>query len=156
MSEWKLIDQDDFRNILTQRKNALLKQGDVYGSMAGTISGVIKLLDEAPNIYPSFLVIQELREKLSRYEQAEQEGRLVELPCKIGTPAFWQHMDCEQPYKPENCIDHEGSCDKCPHRVPTAIPIEFNYQDIPRFGKTVFLTREEAENALKERENNGL
>lgn len=28
--------------------------------------------------------IEELREKLARYEQAEAEGKLVKLPCKVG------------------------------------------------------------------------
>ncbi len=33
-------------------------------------------------------IIQQLKDKLSRYEQAEEEGRLVVLPCKVGDTVF--------------------------------------------------------------------
>lgn len=71
MSEQRLIVQGEFRDILSQRKEALLKQGDVFGSMAGTISGVIKLLDEVPAIDPEMLpIVQGLRANIVILEEA--------------------------------------------------------------------------------------
>lgn len=47
--------------------------------------GVDVLLAYQPTIDPKTLpIVKELREKLARYEKAEQEGRLIKLPCKIG------------------------------------------------------------------------
>ena len=60
---------------------------------------------------------------------AEERGELVRLPCKIGTPCYkiWQF----------------GSARK-------VIDWVFDYDDIPRWLVDTFLTREEAEAALKE------
>lgn len=89
-----------------------------------------------------YIMRKSLEEKLSKYETAEKEGLLVKLPCKIGTPAFYMYLDCKQPHKHEYCTDHKGGCKNCPHREPKFIPVQFDYGDIPRFGETVFLTRD--------------
>ena len=64
--------------------------------------------------------------------QAEKDGRLVVLPCKPGAPV-WEIGDFDG-----------GNLKKRP----------FSVEDMSfwRFGTTVFLTREEAEAALKKRE----
>lgn len=64
--------------------------------------------------------------------EAERDGRLVVLPCKVGTPV-WEIGDFDG-----------GNLKKRP----------FCVEDMSfwRFGTTVFLTREEAETALKKRE----
>lgn len=64
--------------------------------------------------------------KLRDYEDAEEQGLLVRLPCKVGTPVFIIEKYAD------------GS-----HIVPDM----FDYYDLSAFGKTVFLTREEAEEA---------
>ena len=69
-------------------------------------------------------------EKLAEYETAEEEGRLVVLPCKVGDVV---HV-LRQSWNGWN-IDKK----------------KFTYGMIGKFGKTVFLAREEAEKALKER-----
>lgn len=69
--------------------------------------------------------------KLEEYENAERQGRLVILPCKIGTPIY----AIRQSWNGYN-IDRK----------------KFSYGMIGKFEKTVFLTREEAEKALKEME----
>lgn len=103
-------------------------------------------INSQPTINPESLpIVQELRKKLARYEKAEQENRLIELPCQIGSTVFWRYMDCERPYKPGNCSDHKGLCDTCSHKTPVAISIQFDYKHIPLFGEKVFLTKEEAE-----------
>ena len=89
-------------------------------------------------------------EKLSTYEDLEEQGLLVRLPCKIGDDLY--------------CIVN-GEVKKLKVHsfgVPDfeITDIEFKYVDgfkIVRFvgelGKTVFLTREEAEKKLEELKN---
>lgn len=89
-------------------------------------------------------------EKLSTYEDLEEQSLLVRLPCKIGDDLY--------------CIVN-GEVKKLKVHsfgVPDfeITDIEFKYVDgfkIVRFvgelGKTVFITREEAEKKLKELKN---
>ena len=82
-------------------------------------------------------------EKLAEYETAEEEGRLVVLPCKVGstvyrilyTLAFGEIGDKAE----KHYFIRETS---------------FEYGMIDDLNETVFLTREEAEKALKEMEEN--
>mgnify|MGYP000356459747 CR=1 FL=1 len=72
--------------------------------------------------------IHRLRDELKRYKQAEQEGRLMVLPCKVGTPVFEIKFN-----------QHDGYWIE---------PAEFKLSMLSAFGKTVFLSRKEAEKAL--------
>lgn len=102
--------------------------------------------------------LTEIIEKLGNYEDAEEQGLLMRLPCKVGDTVYFAHHDrvissevlsVKYHAEAENygvfirerlTVDVEG------------ILAEINFCDI---GKTVFLTREEAEAKLKEmRENN--
>ena len=70
--------------------------------------------------------------------QAENDGRLVVLPCKVGDTiwrikSFADWPDIGKPY-----VEADA----------------FLYRDIHYFGKTVFLTREEAEAALAKKGGN--
>ena len=71
------------------------------------------------------------KEKLAEYETAEDEGRFVVLPCKVGDTVYV----LRQSWNGWN-IDKK----------------KFTYVMIGKVGKTVFITREEAEKALKEME----
>lgn len=64
--------------------------------------------------------------------QAKKKGRLVVLPCEIGSPVY----------------SHARKLDGADYVRET----EFWWSDIPQMGKTVFLTREAAEAALEEME----
>ena len=80
-----------------------------------------------------------LIQKLGEYEDLEEQGLLIKLPCKIGASVY------------EICTDAGW------HRVDDLIKyhiekVKFNFEHIDEIGKTVFLTREEAEKALKEKE----
>ena len=78
-------------------------------------------------------IIKEIStDRLRELAQAEKEGRLVVLPCEIGSPVY----------------SHARKLDGADYVRET----EFWWSDIPQMGKTVFLTREAAEAALKERE----
>lgn len=71
--------------------------------------------------------------RLRELAQAKKEGRLVVLPCEIGSPVY----------------SHARKLDGADYVRET----EFWWSDIPQMGKTVFLTREAAEAALEERED---
>ena len=75
--------------------------------------------------------------KLAEYEIAEEEGRLVVLPCKVGDIVY--KIMCQR-----------DNFDDRPYRIITSVNFRLDMAD--DIGKTVFLTREEAEKALKEME----
>lgn len=87
--------------------------------------------------------------------KAKDEGRLLVLPCKVGDTVYvidW-YLDCEIDGFGE-CDDYEKegdrACGYCGHNYVRKIVIEKKYepQMIADIGKTIFLTREEAEAAL--------
>ncbi len=90
--------------------------------------------------------ISDVIDKLADYEDLEEQDRLVKLPCKIGTEvydiAWWDNAQEKVVVKGKT---YYRTVHK--HKV-TKLP--FTYSDIDNFGKTVFLTREEAEAKLKE------
>lgn len=75
--------------------------------------------------------------RLRELAVADQEGRVIVLPCKEGTTVY--------------CISLpiETYPDK---RKPEVVPIAFTRNDLLKFGSRVFLTSEEAEKALAEME----
>ena len=79
-------------------------------------------------------------EKLAAYEDAEEQGLLLRLPCKLGDIAYeitgattrgydWKYLTYEKAYI-------HGTV--------------FNLSRLHDIGKTIFLTKEEAEEKLKE------
>ena len=68
-------------------------------------------------------------EKLAEYETAEEDGRLVVLPCKIGTPVYFLRHGFDG------------------WRIDKK---KFTYGMIGKVGKTIFLTLEGAQEALKD------
>lgn len=73
--------------------------------------------------------------KLAEYEAAEEEGRLVILPCNVGDLVF-------------KIFSQRDSFDDSEYDIIMAA--NFNYTMIPEIGKTVFLTYKEAEKKLEE------
>ena len=90
--------------------------------------------------------ILNLATKLKEYEDLEEQGRLVKLPCKIGTKVYdttwWGDVQEE--------VIVAGKTYYRTDRRHIVSESTFDYFDIEEFGKTVFLTREEAEAKLKE------
>lgn len=71
--------------------------------------------------------------KLAKYEDAEENGLLLRLPCKKGSTVWLlDNFDCE------------GKLLK----QPKIRESKFNHRLLDFVGKTVFLTKEEAEAAL--------
>lgn len=72
-------------------------------------------------------------EKLAEYEDLEEQGRLLKLPCEIGHTVYMIYQLCEG----------------------AALEIEehkIRLEDLENIGKTVFLTHQEAEDKLAEME----
>ena len=74
----------------------------------------------------------------------KDSSRFVELPCKVGDTVYWDILG-----KPvEDEITNITIYDNCT-RVFLKKGISFDIEDI---GRMIFLSREQAEQALKERE----
>lgn len=86
---------------------------------------------------------EELVEKLAEYEDLEEQGKLLKLPCAVGDTIYAIYSDEDSSF-----IEEPKVVEVSTHRVW----IDSAYFDYDDFGKTVFLTRQEAEAALKELE----
>lgn len=74
-------------------------------------------------------------ERIAELVQADREGRCMVLPCKLGEKVWCLYRECFT--NDRSIVVGEST---------------FSYGMIHDFGKTVFLTREEAEKSLKEME----
>ena len=96
------------------------------------------------NIYEENIV-----ERLAEYEDLEEQGLLLRLPCPIGTIVYnttwWD--DVQEKVKVDGKTFYR-TVHK--HKVSKST---FSLVDIYNFGETVFLTKSEAEQKLKEMEN---
>lgn len=99
--------------------------------------------------------LDQIAEKLTNMEQMEEKGILVRLPCKVGDTVYTVsyryectcNYDCKvfQKWKCEDNIPCEY--EKKEYFVKKS---QFCLTMLNSLGKTVFLTREEAEKALEE------
>ena len=109
---------------------------------------------EHSNCYSGFSCseIYNALSKLRYYENLEEDGRFVVLPCKIGDTVFELVPEyCDRRGKDmcneycdgwdTNCPDYEGETDVCARKFCESM--------LNKIGKTVFLTREEAERVLR-------
>ena len=88
-------------------------------------------------------------EKLADYEDAEEQGLLLRLPLPIGTTVYNTNWwDCVQEKVKVDGKTFYRTVHK--HKVSKST---FSLLDIYDFGKTVFLTKAEAEQKLKEMES---
>ena len=76
-------------------------------------------------------MLEKCLRKLAEYEDLEEQGLLLKLPCPIGTEV-WTIM-CGMTGK-----------------HPTLFKQSFEYSMIEHFGKAVFLTKDEAQNKKEE------
>lgn len=114
--------------------------------------------------YRNMWTMAELREALKRYEDAEEQGLLIRLPCKVGdtvwvvTSPFNVFDDIEYEKNMRNEV-YEAFVSSVTfykngeqYRISAKVTNHFigAYFQECDFGKTVFLTKEEAEAKLKE------
>lgn len=91
---------------------------------------------------------------------AEEQGLIIHLPCKVGATVYLiNHNKLEMRAKPIKCIVDEFTMSgvDCYAVLNANEPFysmrRFKAVNIKNFGKTVFLTKEEAEQALAEMES---
>lgn len=77
-------------------------------------------------------IVPKLYKHLAEYEDLEEQGLLLKLPCKIGDAVYIVGYKYRQ-----------GGYEKF---INTG---KFRYSDLDKLNKTVFLTKEEAEKALE-------
>lgn len=70
-------------------------------------------------------------DKLAEYEELEEQGKLLKLPCEIGHRVYMIYQFCG-----------EGAWEIEEHKI--------KLEDLENIGKTVFLTRQAAEDKLAE------
>lgn len=119
-----------------------------------SINPVDLCLDEYSDIN-----FERILDKLGKYEDLEEQGRLIRLPCKVGDTLYKIIVD-----KYTKCSLHDKefslNCEYCEEKCDSkAIYVikDFTVFDINEIifymksiGKTVFLTKSEAEARLKE------
>lgn len=100
------------------------------------------------------LVEQKEREKLKEYEYLKEQGLLLKLPAKVGDTVYTntrvagRHMrEKDKPYEAKVVFVGINGVDNFMNIIlEKGSMFQFKFSD---FGKTVFLTREEAEAALR-------
>ena len=87
-------------------------------------------LDEKWRKLPRYEVIDSAIQKLAEYEELEEQGILLQLPCPIGTDVYYIFG--------------------IPGKTPCVIEsTKFDLMDIKRIGVNMWITPEEAEAALE-------
>lgn len=134
----------------------------VYGDCDGLLLNVVEALEKhsgidiTNNTLKSRLLTDEDVDKWEEYKQLEEQGRLVKLPCKVGDVVY---AYCDEfgilEYEVDSividkhityqCSAYSEPIGDCPSECLDEIE-----PDIADFGKTVFLTKSEAEAKLKE------
>lgn len=116
--------------------------------------------------YRNLWTMADLREKLAAYEQAEEQGFLLRLPCKVGDTVWvvtspfnvFDGIEYDENMKDEvyEAFISSVTFYECgeQYRIYAKATNHFigAYFRKCDFGKTVFLTKEEAEAKLKEME----
>lgn len=111
---------------------------------------MINLAAQALGVEPS---------RLRELAEADKDGRVVVLPCKVGEK-LWvigqdnvpREMELEAPDIRTVCTDEDNLCMSTCNRKPDGYCVYRLRNDGTSIGKNVFLTREEAEKALQEME----
>ena len=98
--------------------------------------------------------------RLRELAEADKDGRVVVLPCKVGEK-LWvigrdnvpREMALEAPDIRTVCTDEDNLCMSTCNRKPDGFCAYRLRNDGKDVGKSVFLTREEAEKALEATKN---
>lgn len=127
------------------------KEGNHYYFANDCLVGISTIDEDSLN------VLQNVLDKLGAYEDAEEQGLILRLPCKVGDKIFLDfagfgkdideftvkdfHLDCFEDGETILYCDYESNDKTLSGQI-----------DVMEFGKTVFLTKEEAEAKLAEME----
>ena len=91
-------------------------------------------------------LLEDILEKLAHYEDLEEQGRLIELPCAVGDTVYWISES-------DACLFCNSPCyERCEEGALKIKEIPFKLHMLNEIGEIIFLTKEEAEAKLKEME----
>lgn len=85
--------------------------------------------------------VAEYLKELKAYRDAEEQGLLLRLPCKVETKVYMVEKECNA--DSSACY---GNCEMCADYVISEV--EFELDMVDKVGEFYFLTKEEAEQAL--------
>lgn len=135
---WRLSDYGNGEPIekLAEYEDLQERLYNVYGECSGLLETIVKCLEIHENInlpipvIKSTLLTDETVDEWEEYKSLKEQGKLLKLPCAVGDTVY--------------CImtSMKGT-------TPTIFSQKFDYSMIDCFGKTVFLSREEAETVLE-------
>lgn len=122
----------------------------------GSASSIKPIADDKgfPNKFGSDVLT-----KLADYEDLEEQGRLLKLPCKVGDTVYCilsRYTKCtfnNEEFDEYNCQGCEHECNsKKENYVQNTIAYSLDWivTNLKNFDKTIFLTKSEAEAKLKE------
>lgn len=95
-------------------------------------------------------------DRLRELVKADRDGRCVVMPCKLHDKVFFVENGCVKETEVDSFHNWTSGRWKISIHTDRMFDHWKGYEiDFSGIGKTVFLTREEAEAKLKERENNG-
>ena len=102
-------------------------------------------------------IVPKLYKHLAEYEDLEEQGLLLKLPCKVGTVAYLiDHNFVRMERKPIKCIIDEFTVDRYNDCYAVLNGAENFYMmrrfraiNIKQFGKTIFFIKKDAEKALE-------
>ena len=146
------VSKDVLRQIIRQLYSALAAYEDT-GITAEEITATASL--------PMFVKVASAAlgttpDRLRELADADKDGRLAVLPCKVGD-TLWvtgrdnvpREMELEAPDIRAVCTDEDNLCMSTCNRRPDGFCAYRLRNDGADVGKTVFLTREEAKKALE-------
>lgn len=94
-------------------------------------------------------LLLQMADKLEEYEDLEEQGKLLKLPCAVGDWVYKIKDGWVNYYKVAR-IEVDGNKESDVYFKSSCDPEKWPFCTLDDFGKTVFLTCEEAEAVLKE------
>ena len=147
MKEFELTDMNDYRLIpqLIERMNEQMRiEGEKF-----ICERLMDLQIDKDILFNQTQEIRRLNGILQEYKDKEKQGLLIEMPCKVGSKVYEIVDDCNFG---ADCHTRR-MCSGCEYRdlhiEPLYLTTELSIvSSMTDFGKTIFLTRSEAEEAL--------
>ena len=138
-ASYKLARYEDLETEISNLLDGKVSLDDVCRHLINAIKG-----EENELLFTRVLTNSEA-EKWDKWLSLEEQGRLIELPCAVGDTVWTIDLDI-------NFIDDFKVTDIDIMKEGIAICNHYlgYYFDVNDFGRTVFLTKEEAEDKLKE------
>ena len=144
-----LVESDYWDDVSDEGFDDEMMENLMYG--INDMQGLIALF------YRNMWAMADLREKLKYFEDLEEQGLLLKLPCKVGNTVYaidtiyeckHDYLDCPMEFPDVYQCERGFKCEY-EHEKLVVRPKSFDFKMLDNFNKTVFLTKEEAEQELK-------